>query len=140
MSSNCIGCNTLVITNEFLEKVKEKQLEDSKLKNFMGLLNTDKAKDFSLGVDGILRFKNRICIPEDNELKQTILSEGHKSKLSLHPRMTKMYQDLKKSYWWHGMKNDVAKFVVACLTCQKSKIEHQLPGGMLTQLNIPVWK
>ena len=38
------------------------------------------------------------------------------------------------------MKNDVAKFVAACLTCQKSKIEHQRPGGMLTQLDIPVWK
>ena len=109
----------------------------------MDLLNTDKAKDFSLGANGILRFKNRICIPEDNELKQTVLSEGHKSKLSLHPGnpgMTKMYQDLKKSYWWHGMKNDVAKFVVACLNCQKSKIEHQRSGGMLTQLDIPVWK
>jgi len=45
-------------------------LEDSKLKNIIGLLNTDKVKDFSLGVDDILRFKNRICIPEDNELKQ----------------------------------------------------------------------
>ena len=76
----------------------------------------------------------------DNELKKTVLSEGHKSKLSLHPGMTKMYQDLKKSYWWHGMKNDVAKFVVACLTYQKSKIEHQQPGDMLTQLDIPVWK
>ena len=36
MSSNCINCNTLVITNEFLEKMKEKQLGDSKLKKFMG--------------------------------------------------------------------------------------------------------
>jgi len=106
----------------------------------MGLLNTDKAKDFSLGVDDILRFKNRICIPGDNELKQTVLSEGHKSKHNLHPGMTKMYQDLKKSYWWHCMKNDVAKFVYACLTCHKSKVEHQRPGGKLTQLDIPVWK
>jgi len=57
-------------------------LEDSKLKNIMDLLNTNKAKDFSLGVDDILRFKNRICISEDNELKQTVLTEGHKSKLS----------------------------------------------------------
>ena len=48
----------------------------------MDLLNTNKAKDFSLGVDDILRFKNRICISEDNELKQTVLTEGHKSKLS----------------------------------------------------------
>ena len=77
---------------------------------------------------------------QDNEIKQTVLFEDHKSKLSLHPKITKMYQDLKKSYWWHGMKNDVANFVVACLTCQKSKIEHQRPGGMLIQLDIPVWK
>ena len=38
------------------------------------------------------------------------------------------------------MKNDVAKFVVACLNCQKSKFEHQRPGGMLTQLDILMWK
>jgi len=69
-----------------------------------------------------------------------VSSEGHKSKLNLHPWMTKMYQDLKKSYWWHGMKNDVAKFVNACLTCQKSKIEHQRIGGILTQLDIPMWE
>jgi len=68
MSSNCISCNTLVITNEFLEK----QLEDLKLKNFMDLLDTEKPKDFSLGMDGILRFKNKIYIREDNELKPTI--------------------------------------------------------------------
>jgi len=98
----------------------------------MGLLNIDKAKDFSLGVDDILRFKNRICIPKANEQKKTMLFECHKRKLSLHPGMTKMYQDLKKSYWWHDMKNDVAKSVVACLTCQKSKIKHQQPRGILT--------
>ena len=51
-----------------------------------------------------------------------------------------MYQDLKKSYWWQAMKNDVVKFLVACLTCQKSKIEHQRPGGMLTQLDIQMWE
>jgi len=91
-------------------------------------------------VDGNLRFKNRIFIPKVNELKQIVLSEGHKSKISLHPGMTKMCQDLKKSYWWHDMKNDVAKFVASCLTCKKSKIEHQWPEGMLTQLDILVWK
>ena len=68
------------------------------MKNILSLLGTDKAKDFSLGVDDILRFQKRICIPEDHELKQIILSECHKSKLSLHPGMTKMYQDLKKPY------------------------------------------
>jgi len=50
--------------------VKEKQLEDSKLKNILSLLGTNKAKDFSLGADDILRFQKRICIPEDHELKK----------------------------------------------------------------------
>jgi len=138
ISSNFISCNALVITNEFLKRVKKKQLEDLKLKNILSLLGTDKAKYFSLREDDILRFQKRICIPEDHELKQIILSEGNKRKLSLYLGMTKMYQDLKKSYWWPGMKNDVAKFVVACLTCQKSKVEHQRHGGMLTQLDIPM--
>jgi len=115
ISSNFISCNVLVTTNEFSKRVKEKQLEDLKLKNILSLLDTDKPKDFYLGADDILRFQKRICIPEDHKLKQIVLSEGHKSKLSLHPCMTKMYQDLKKSYWWPDMKNDVGKFVVACL-------------------------
>ena len=28
----------------------------------------------------------------------------------------------------------------SCLTCQKSKIEHQKPSGMMQPLNIPEWK
>jgi len=73
--------------------MKDKHLEDSKLKNIMSLLKTDKAKDFSLRVDAILRFKNRICIREDNDITQTVLYEGYKSKLSLHPGI----QDVSRS-------------------------------------------
>lgn len=61
------------------------------------------------------------------ELKKRILEEGHKSSSSIHPRATKMYQDLKKMFRWLGVKNDVAEFVYSCLTCQKSKIEPQKP-------------
>ena len=66
--------------------------------------------------------------------------EGHKSRLSIHLGMTKMYQDLKQSFWWNGMKTDVANFVASCLVCQKAKIEHQRPGGTLEPLDIPQWK
>lgn len=51
-----------------------------------------------------------------------------------------MYQDLKRLYWWYGMKNDVAKFVAKCLSCQQVKIEHQKPAGLLQPLEIPQWK
>ena len=51
-----------------------------------------------------------------------------------------MYQDLRRMFWWPGMKKEVAEYVVACLTCQKAKIEHQKPSGMLRLLNVPEWK
>ncbi|XP_072066908.1 uncharacterized protein [Arachis hypogaea] len=51
-----------------------------------------------------------------------------------------MYYDLKKMFWWPGMKGDAATVVSKCLTCQKVKIEHQKPSGMLQPLDIPQWK
>jgi len=71
-----------------------------------------------------------MCIPDDAE--RLIPEEGHKSRLSLHPGMTKMYQNLKETFWWQKMKKDVALFVSAYLTCQKAKVEHQRPGGILS--------
>ena len=55
---------------------------------------------FALGNDGILRFQGRVCILDDAKVKRLILVEEHKSHLSLHPSMTKMYQDLKETLWW----------------------------------------
>jgi len=54
--------------------------------------------------------------------------------------MTKMYKDLKKSFWWMGMKTNVADYVPSCLVCQKVKIEYWRPGGTLEPLDIPQWK
>ncbi|BAT81957.1 hypothetical protein VIGAN_03188100, partial [Vigna angularis var. angularis] len=135
-----IWCGHLAITSDFLEQVKVEQSMDQELQQKIRLLDTDQAKEFVLSKDGILRFKNRVCIPAKSELKHLILDEGHKSRLSIHPGMTKMYKDLKESFWWNGMKRDVAEFVAACLVCQKAKVEHKKPGGMLRQLDIPQWK
>ncbi|MCI50717.1 hypothetical protein A2U01_0071961, partial [Trifolium medium] len=69
-----------------------------------------------------------------------IMEEGHRSGLSIHPGVTKMYQDLKKLFRWPGMKRRIFEFVYACLVCQKSKIEHQKPSDLLQLMFIPGWK
>jgi len=51
-----------------------------------------------------------------------------------------MYQDLRKDFWWNGMKKDVAEYVSKCLTCRKSKVEHQCTLGTLQPLEILEWK
>ncbi|GJX38572.1 putative reverse transcriptase domain-containing protein [Tanacetum coccineum] len=52
----------------------------------------------------------------------------------------KMYQDVKKLYWWPNMKADIATYVSKCLTCARVKAEHQRPSGLLVQPEIPEWK
>ncbi|GJU09680.1 putative reverse transcriptase domain-containing protein [Tanacetum coccineum] len=53
---------------------------------------------------------------------------------------TKMYQDMKKLYWWPNMKADIATYVSKCLTYAKVKAEHQRSSGLLQQPEIPEWK
>nr|GFD04891.1 retrotransposon protein, putative, Ty3-gypsy subclass [Tanacetum cinerariifolium] len=58
----------------------------------------------------------------------------------IHPGSTKMYQDLKKLYWWPNMKADIATSISQCLTCAKVKAKHLKPSGLLQQPEIPEWK
>jgi len=73
-------------------------------------------------------------------LKQEILKEAHKSRYTIHPGVAKMYHDLKRQYWWSGMKKDVANYVSQCSVCQQVKAEHQKPASLLLPLPIPEWK
>ena len=57
---------------------------------------------------GILRFTSRIWIPKVSELKNEILHDAHNSRNSIYPGSTKMYRDLKKNFWWPGMKSEIA--------------------------------
>ncbi|GJY61987.1 putative reverse transcriptase domain-containing protein [Tanacetum coccineum] len=52
----------------------------------------------------------------------------------------KMYQDLKKLYWWPNMKAIIAEYVDKCLTCSKVKAECEKPSGLLAQPEIPIIK
>nr|GEX29582.1 reverse transcriptase domain-containing protein [Tanacetum cinerariifolium] len=79
-------------------------------------------------------------LPCDGDLRTVIMYESHKSKYFIHPGSDKMYQDMKKLYWWPNMKADIATYVSKCLTSAKVKAEHQRPSGLLIQPKIPEWK
>ncbi|GJR49913.1 putative reverse transcriptase domain-containing protein [Tanacetum coccineum] len=90
--------------------------------------------------DGTLCLNGRSWLPCYGDLRTVIMHESHKSKYSIHPGSDKMYQDMKKLYWWPNMKADIATYVSKCLTCAKVKAEHQRPSGLLVQPEIPQWK
>ncbi|WJX81407.1 hypothetical protein P8452_64294 [Trifolium repens] len=129
----------ITISSGLLEDIANCQ-DDKFVMEKRALIIRGTNRDFKVGSDNILRCQGRVCVPEAMDLRNTILGEAHKSKLSIHPGATKMYQDLRHDFWWPGMKKDVAEYVASCLTCQKAKIEHQRPAGMLQSLDIPEWK
>lgn len=134
---NSVMLGVLRVTNDFLAEIRENQKLDLKLVDLISAMESDENRDFAVDDASVLRFRGRICVPDEPNLKKMILEESHRSSLSIHPGATKMYHDLKKLFWWSGMKRDVAQFVYACLTCQKSKVEHQRPSGVMQPLEIP---
>ncbi|GKD42423.1 putative reverse transcriptase domain-containing protein [Tanacetum coccineum] len=102
------------------EALKEENL---KAENLRGI---DKA--FEIRPDGTRCIKNRSWLPLFGNLRDLIMHESHKSKYSIHPGSDKMYQDLKKLYWWPNMKAVIAEYVGKCLTCTRVKAECSHPA------------
>nr|XP_027083520.1 uncharacterized protein LOC113705811 [Coffea arabica] len=124
----------LSLKSPLLERIKEAQKTDLVLRRNAEKVQKGKTLDFKVGSEGVLRFRDRIVVPANEEIKKEILEESHRSRYTIHSGMTKMYHNVKGLYWWEGLKKDVAKFVQKCLICQQVKAEHQKPSGLLQPL------
>ncbi|GJV43546.1 putative reverse transcriptase domain-containing protein [Tanacetum coccineum] len=80
------------------------------------------------------------AIKEENIKAENIRGMDKAFEYSIHPGSDKMYQDLKKLYWWPNMKAIIAEYVGKCLTCSRVKAECQKPSDLLIQPKIPTWK
>ncbi|GKA64815.1 putative reverse transcriptase domain-containing protein [Tanacetum coccineum] len=69
-----------------------------------------KHKSLNPRADGTLCLNGRSWLPCYGDLRTVIMHESHKSKYSIHPGSDKMYQDMKKLYWWPNMKADIATY------------------------------
>ncbi|PON86514.1 hypothetical protein TorRG33x02_177080, partial [Trema orientale] len=132
----CIS--NIVATPSLLQTAQQSQWQDQELRAIWNQLqNGEQLDGWSTNREGFVLFNGRLAVANDPHLRETILTEAHKSKFAVHPGSTKMYHDLKRQYWWKGMKRDVATFVAKCLTCQQVKAEYQRPAGLLQPLPIP---
>jgi hypothetical protein len=115
-------------------------VEVKKIQEIKRNIKEEKSPGFTKDDQGVLWYKWRICVTNVKELKDKILCEAYESAYFIHPGGNKMYHDLKTSYWWYGMKRDVAKYATLCDTCQRVKPEHQRSTGLLQPLQVVEWK
>nr|GFB49192.1 reverse transcriptase domain-containing protein [Tanacetum cinerariifolium] len=97
-------------------------------------------KAFEVHPDGKRYIKKQSWLPLFGNLRELIMHESCKLKYSIHQGSDKMFQDLKKLYWWPNMKEIIDKYVDKCLTYSRVKAECQKPSGLLIQPEIPTWK
>ncbi|KAI3778829.1 hypothetical protein L2E82_08214 [Cichorium intybus] len=124
------------LVSSIIERIKAAQ---QKVEESGNLKDEKLGKDiqFETNSQGLKTYRNRIWVPKAGGLRKLILEESHKSKYSIHPGSTKTYQDLKRQYWWPGMKKRIAKYISKCVICAQVKAEHQVPHGDAQSLHIP---
>jgi hypothetical protein len=113
---------------------------DIEMSHLRQRLELGEAQCFRQDADRVLWFKYRLMVLKDFELHRKIMDEAHCSRYYIHPKTNKMYQDLKKNFWWIRMKREIAKYVSECDTCQIIKARHFRPARNLQPLSIPECK
>ena len=98
--------NILEVAPTLEDKIRSAQEDDVLLKFHAQRMQEGKTHDFTKDQQGTLRFRGRICVPERADLRKKILAEAHKSSYSIHLGCTKMYEDLRQTFCWDGMKTD----------------------------------
>ena len=115
------------------QDIRKGQKDDEKINEIRQLIIDGKGPNFREDA-GVVWFKDRLCVPDITSIRELILKEAHETTYSIHPSSEKMYQDLKKRFWWYGMKREIVEYVARCDSYQRIKAEHQRPAGLLEPL------
>jgi hypothetical protein len=99
-----------------------------------------KVENYKLETSGTLLYKNKIYVPNVQDLKLMILNEMHNVPYAGYPGYQKTVATVKSHYFWSSMKKEIVEYIARCMECQKVKAEHRHPTGLLQPLPIPEWK
>jgi hypothetical protein len=86
---------------------------------------------------GGLHYRGKQYIPEDPELQLRLIQEHHDTPLAGHPRRSKTFDLLSRSYYWKTMRKQVDRYLRSCVECQKSQTSGHASFGVLLPLPGP---
>ena len=119
-------------TPSLLSRVIESRWQDAEIVSIRDRVQSGMGDEgWTVHSDGSLRYRGRVVVPYSIDLREKILREFHCSRFVMHPGGTKMYQNLRRQYYWSEMKRHIEDFVRRCLTCQQVKAKHQKPTELL---------
>jgi hypothetical protein len=87
--------------------------------------------------NGVIRYKTRIYVGSNSELRKQLIDSFHRSTLGGHSSERVTYIKLKSLFHWPGMRFEVSAFIKNCLVYQLNKAENIPYPGLLQPLPIP---
>ena len=120
---------------ELMDKLLQENRTDPKLESYR-----EKAKsendDWTLE-DGLVLYRSRLLVPENDDLKVRLVDEAHKQPSTAHPGKAKTKELIKARYYWPKMDEYIDRYVRNCHTCRRFHTPKDLPPGLLNPLPIP---
>ena len=86
----------LTIQPTLIENIKSSQVDDAQIVKIIEEVQEGKRPGFNVSNDGVLRFGNRLCVPNDFALKKEIMEEAHRTPYLVHPVALKCIVTLEK--------------------------------------------
>jgi hypothetical protein len=80
------------------QDIRKGKKDYEKIKEIRQLNIDGKGPYFREDVEGVVWFKDRLCVPDIKSIRELILKEAHETTYSIHPGSEKMYQDLEKRF------------------------------------------
>jgi len=88
-------------------------------------------------IDGLLRFRGKIYIPQSPDLHRQIVALCHDTHIAGHPGCWKTLELVSRNYWWPQMSRYIGQYVSTCDLCLRTKPWQHSPVGELQPLSIP---
>jgi len=89
-----------------------------------------------LNIDGLLRFRGKIYVPQSPDLRRQIVALCHDTQIVGHPGCWKTLELVSQDYWWPQMSRYNGQYVSTCDLCLQTKPWRHSPIGELQPLSI----
>ncbi|QRV95333.1 Retrotransposable element Tf2 protein [Ceratobasidium sp. AG-Ba] len=97
------------------DRIRDAYLQDERLNHIVeALQKNDKVKNWSWD-NGLLMFKNKIYVPNDDSIRKDILASRHDNMAAGHPGQFRTLELVNRKYYWKSLKKSVTSYVSHCL-------------------------
>jgi len=87
--------------------------------------------------NGVLRFRGKIYVPWNADLRRRVVSLCHDTKVAGYPGCWKTLELVSRDYWWPQISRYIRQYVGTCDLYLRTKPIRQAPVGELHPLRIP---